>query len=205
MDRTDNYAIQARQARNRFLSYDQEAIIRKLRLEADPEYLYTTMLRKRYRVHRASGTIHRLDQGGWVSADSYNETMVLLDLVCDSRPDRGLSGRWKQMQSFGLLFHRNLLEDDRDPRAGLFQRDPEGLRKACVTLKGVPMPQGDVSYAVELFDGLGIWLQFWEGDEEFPPRLRFLWDENALQYLKYETMHFAVALLLQRIRETMNT
>ena len=67
------------------------------------------------------------------------------------------------------------------------------------------MHQGDVSFAFELFDGLRIWLQFWEGDEEFPPRLRFLWDENALQYLKYETMYFAVPLLLQRIRENMDT
>ena len=32
MDHTDNYAVQARQARQRFCSYDQEAIIRKLRL-----------------------------------------------------------------------------------------------------------------------------------------------------------------------------
>ena len=33
--------------------------------------------------------------------------------------------------------------------------------------------------------------------------LRLLWDENALMYLKYETMYFAVGLLRQRFRELM--
>lgn len=205
MDHTDNYAVQARQARQRFCSYDQEAIIRKLRLEADSEYLYTQLLSKPYRIHRVTGDIQRQDPAGWVTANTYNETMTLLDLVCDSRPDRFISGRWKQMQSFGLMFHQNLLEHEKDPRAELFQQNPDKLRKACAALKGIPMHQGDVSFAIELFDGLRIWLQFWEGDEEFPPRLRFLWDENALQYLKYETMYFAVPLLLQRIRENMDT
>ena len=39
------------------------------------------------------------------------------------------------------------------------------------------------------------------GDEEFPPGLRFLWDENALMYIRYETMYYAKGLLLQRLAE----
>ena len=38
-------------------------------------------------------------------------------------------------------------------------------------------------------------------DEDFPAGLRFLWDENATMYLKYETMYFAVGLLRQRMNE----
>ena len=51
------------------------------------------------------------------------------------------------------------------------------------------------------FDGLPIVIQLWLGDEEFPPSLRFLWDENALMYLRYETMYYAKGLLLQRLKE----
>ena len=50
-----------------------------------------------------------------------------------------------------------------------------------------------------------IAIQFWEGDEEFPPRVRWLWEENALMYLKYETMWFFLGLLRSRIRERMDT
>ena len=39
--------------------------------------------------------------------------------------------------------------------------------------------------------------------EEEDPLLRLLWDENALMYLRYETMHYAKGLLLQKIRKTM--
>ena len=46
---------------------------------------------------------------------------------------------------------------------------------------------------------LGVAVQLWLGDDEFPPNLRFLWDENADQYIRYETMYFAKALLLSRI------
>ena len=73
--------------------------------------------------------------------------------------------------------------------------------RACLALGGEPIPQGDVAYAIELFDGLCIGVQLWHSDEEFPPRLRFLWDENAAMYIKYETMHFAKGLLLQRLEE----
>ena len=56
-----------------------------------------------------------------------------------------------------------------------------------------------------IFEDLPVVVQLWLGDEEFPPNLRLLWDENALMYLKYETMHFAKGLLLQKIWKAMES
>ena len=109
------------------------------------------------------------------------------------------------MQTFGLMFHRNLLEDARDPWAERIDREPEAFRRACEGLGGIAVPGADIGYGIELFDGLRIGIQFWYGDEEFLPRVRYLWDENATQYLRYETMHFAIGLLRQRIGEEMDT
>ena len=203
MERRDNYKIQAQQAKQYFLGYDQEGLIRKLGLQADDRYLYDELLCKLHRIDRRTGDIQKQEGACWVAADSHAEVMTLLDLICDSREDRFISGRWKQMKDFGLMFHQNLLEDGVDAFAEMLGNDPEGAVRACKALGGVPMKGGDISYAVELFDGLRVWLQFWEGDEEFPARVRWLWDENALMYLKYETMYFAVGLLRQRIRELM--
>lgn len=203
MERGNNYLIQAQQAKGIFLGYDQEALIRKLGLEYDEAYFYVMMLCKPYRIHRATGDLQKREPWGWADANTHGEVMTLLDLVCDSREDRFISGRWKQMQSFGLMFHQNLLEDARDPWAEKIQGDMAAFERACRALEGEKMSGGDVSYAIELFDGLRIWVQFWEGDEEFPPRVRFLWDENARMYLKYETMYFAVGLLRGRIDEEM--
>ena len=203
MARTNNYLIQAQQAKARFLTYDQQKLIEKLKLKFDEEYLYATMLSQPYRICRTSGDMERLCGENWADGNTYEEVMTLLDLLCDSREDRYLTCRWKNMQSFGHQFHQNLLEDQRDPWAELFQENVAGFRKACLGLGGTPLPSGDVSYAIELFDGLCIAIQLWLGDAEFPPNLRFLWDENANMYIRYETMYFAKALLLERIREEM--
>ena len=201
MERKDNYLIQAAQAKQTFLRYDQQKLIEKLKLRSDEQYLYTALLSQPYRIHRKTADLQRLEHSIWTDANSHSEVMTLLDLICDSREDRYLRCRWKNMQSFGLQFHQNLLEDQRDPYAERFNADPEAFRSACEALHGSPLPTGDVAYAIEVFDGLPIAIQLWLGDEEFPPRLRFLWDENALMYLKYETMYFAKDLLLRRLME----
>ena len=138
----------------------------------------------------------------WLDGNSYEEVMTLLDLLCDSRDDRWISGHWKNMQSFGLQFHRNLLEKP-DPFAREIDRNPEGFAAACRALGGVELTGADLSFQMEVFDGLPVAFRFWHGDEEFEPQLRWLWDENAHMYLRYETMYFAVELLQRRIKEQM--
>ena len=201
MERRDNYRAQLEQAKQTFLHYDQQKLIEKLKLPHDEAYLYPNLLGSRYRIHRKNGDFQRQREESWVDATTHSEVMTLLDLICDSREDRFLAHRWKDMVGFGRMFHQNLHETD--PWALRFQEDPEALARACTALGGVIFPNGDVAYEMELFDGLPLVLQLWLGDEEFPPRLRFLWDENARMYLKYETMYFAKALLLNRIREYM--
>ncbi len=205
MAKPDNYQIQAQQAKDIFLGYDQERLIEKHGLEADGQYLYTEMLCKPYRIHRATGDIQRREGAAWANANTHGEVMTLLDLICDSRDDRWISGRWKNMQSFGLQFHQNLLEAKKNPFASRVQDAQEAFRRAGEALDGQSVPGGDISFGARLFEELRIGVQFWAGDEEFAPRIRYLWDENALMYLKYETMYFAVGMLEKRITEIMES
>lgn len=201
MKRTDNYAIQVQQAKALFLTYDQEALIRKFQLRADEAYLYPILLGDVYRLSRTTGDLERLVNGNWVDGNSHGEVMTLLDILCDAKADRRLSGRWNSMQNFGMQFHQSLLEDRPGPAAEFFNRDPHCFQKRCEALGGTPVSGGDMSYAIPLFGGLAICVQLWLGDEEFAPRLRYLWDENALQYIRYETMYYAVGLLLSRLTQ----
>ena len=57
--RRDNYRIQAEQAKAHFLTYDQEALIRKFGLEWDDRYLYVTFLSSRYRIDRRNADFQR--------------------------------------------------------------------------------------------------------------------------------------------------
>jgi len=204
MERTNNYLVQAQQAKQLFLQYDQDALIRKFHLSFDEAYLYPIMLHTRYRIHRATGDLEKQVSGTWADANTFEEVLTLYDMMCDSREDRFLTGRFRNMTSFGLMFHQNLLEDARDPWAEKFQAQLDSFRKACVALGGQRLATGDAAYAIELFDGLQIGVQLWLGDEEFPPNLRFLWDENATMYIRYETMFYARGIVLERIAEEMD-
>ena len=202
MERRDNYAITAARVRQLFAEYDQQALARKVGAKLDGEYFYVDFLSERYRIHRLTGDISRFHGDAWVEANSFGEVLTLMDLICDSREDRHPTGNWRNMRDFGHGFHQQLLEQ-RDPWAERFQEQPEMFAKACEALGGEKYPLGDVAYALPVFGDLRVLIQLWFGDEEFPAQLWYLWDENALQYLKYETMFYAVPLILKRIQEQM--
>ena len=191
----DNYLKAAQAAKARFLTYNQQELIDKFSLPHDDTYLYPTMLGSLYRLSRKTGDQQRQEKGSWVDANGFNEVMTLLDLLCDSKDDRHLSGKWLGTQNFGHQFHTALLEPEHDPLAEAFDRDPGAFRAACAALGGTPAGHGDMGYAIPLFENLSLGLVFWFSDEEFPPQLRTYWDENAAMYLKYETMHYAIAVL----------
>lgn len=203
-ERVNNYQIQAQQAKKLFLTYDQEELIHRCNLRYDDRYLYTYLLSEQYRVCRLTGDMQRYTRGEWVDANSFAEVMTLLDWLCDSRENRYISGRWVNLVNHGVYFHRSLQEDEADRYCLLFDREPQAFAAACEALQGEGMPGADIGYAIELLDGLKILVQLWHGDEEFLPRLRFLWDENATQYIRYETTWFALGLLKERLQEKMS-
>ena len=202
MARANNYLIQASQAKARFLTYDQRKLIEKFHLESDDRFLYVKLLWRQYRIHRATGNMEFRAGDSWADGNSYDEVMTLLDLLCDSRDDRCLTGRLASMASFGRLFYRSSYDDKPDPIAQWIQENFEAFRSVCAEA-GKPISGGDFGFVFELFDGLTLGFHFWEADEEFAPRLRFLWDENALQYLRFETMHMAVSLLINSLKNGM--
>ena len=203
MERKDNYLLQVQQAKQHFLKYDQQKLVNKLRIPADETYLYPRMLGSDYRIHRQTGDLERLADT-WVDANTHAEYMTLMDLVCDSQANRRASGNWKTMVSFGHMFHRDLLEG-KDAFAEAIQGDMDIFCRACESLGGKVQPIGDISYAFTVFEDLQVCLQFWEADEDFFAQVVWFWDENALQYLKYETMYYAVGLLKKKLWDKMKT
>ena len=198
----NNYEKQASQAKKHFLTYDQQELIARCNLRYDEEYFYIKFLGADYRICRTSGDMERLCHGVWADGNAFGEVMTILDWLCDSRENRYIACKWVNMVSLGHHFHTNLQEKE-DPDAWLFARNPEGFRRGCEALGGEPVSGGDISYAIELVDGLKVLVQLWFADEEFPPSLRLFWDENTLRYIRYETTWFAAGLLFQRIKENM--
>lgn len=89
---------------------------------------------------------------------------------------------------------------DHDIIAERLGKDTAALEKACIRLNGEKMNKGDVSYAIPVFEDFRIWFQFWEADDEFPASIKCLFDENALQYMHYETLWYAMSEMFDRLR-----
>lgn len=100
MERRNNYAIQAEQARKLFCAHDLDAVARAHGLRTDADFLYLHLLSEDYRVSRSSGHIARREGEAWLPADGFDETLTIFDLLCDAKPGRRAAGDWKTTLDF---------------------------------------------------------------------------------------------------------
>ena len=59
------------------------------------------------------------------------------------------------------------------------------MRKAEERLAGA-----DLTFEMPVLPDFSVLLQFWDGDEEFPPKILLLWDKVSLSYLHFETTYY---------------
>ncbi len=201
----DNYAITAENARRLFLKEDQAKLIQKFNLKADDAYLYLRFLDMTCLIDRKCGHIRmKVDGADYMDDNSYHTVLSVYDYLCGSKDDRQLAGKWVSMVSLGYSFHTGLLEGEFSiyaQSAKAFSGHIEGLDSVCRRLGGHKMTVGDVGYILPVFDELPVYFQFWEGDDEFPVKIVFLWDANTTQYIQYETTYSVADMVLRRMKE----
>ena len=197
-EKRDNYALQAEAARLRFLTYEQNA----MPAEKDHAYLYLSFCGLDYRVCRADGHIFRKNGESWLSADSHGEVLTLFDYLCDPRPGRKPAGEFVSMASLGNHVHTGLASVS-GPLEKAIDAAPDSFRRACRKLGGRAAAGGDLCFDLELLPELPVRLRFWHADQDFPPMLDLLWDKNALQFLRYETLWYAADVLRRQIAHAM--
>lgn len=204
--RADNYQTMACHAQQAFLTYDQSAIIEKSPVTYDENYLYLPVLDQICRIDRKTGDLYwSSPDGGFILSTVPGERLTVFDYLCDAKKSRCLAGSWQAMANFGHLFHTSLLEDAHPSELEqAIDLHPDFFHSACKKLNGTSFPNCDIGYKISFFPDMPLVLQFWHSDEDFPPQLRYFWDKNALSYLRYETMFYAVGILQKRLLELMN-
>ena len=200
MNRKDNYAITAEEARKLFLTYDLSKIISKTPLTQDEKWLYLPVLDRICRIEKATGNLAWSTPDGWEETKAFHDVLTIFDYLCDSKELRCPTGEMKSMASFGKLFHTGLLEQSEPSELEKsIDKSPDAFHFACQKLGGTPFPTGDIAYTVHLFPDLPMTIQFWHSDEDFPPQLCWLWDRAAGDFIRYETMFYALGLLRSRL------
>lgn len=191
----DNYARSQEAARRRFLTYDIACCAEKTGVHIENNRLFTPFLGETAEISLLTGEI-TLDGR---PAD-HSESMTLYDWLCDGSYYARPSGRFAPVASLpGIRVSGNGLLIGGGELAGRIDPDPEAFRRACLALGGIPREAGDIGFMLPLFADLTVLLKFYHGDEEFPPTLTFLWDENILQYIRYETVYYLAGCLCRRL------
>ena len=78
----------------------------------------------------------------------------------------------------------------------------EEVKQACICLGGKQMQRlagADLTFEMPVLPEFSVLFQFWDGDEEFPPKILLLWDKVSLSYLHFETTYYLQGDLLKAI------
>ena len=200
-----NYEFMRNQMRGEFIKYNQQKMIEKFHLTYDESYLYIDFVGRPNRVGRCSGVVE-WSEDGFVTAHEadYNASMTIYDVLCWSRENCALSGKYCSANMLkgtvkSSAVGANFFQKDAD----FFQGRLEEMKRACSRLGQPVKMNGDAAFVLYPFSFLPITLQYWEADDEFPANLKFMFDENILSYMHFETTFFMVSHLLGRIRQLM--
>ena len=202
-----NYEITRNQMRGEFVKYDQENMIRKFSLRNDASYIYINFMSREYRIDRKTGVVEWSENDFSTSEEAdFNESMTIYDILCYSKDDCSLSGNFCPVNLLKGTVKTNgsgsnLFQNAADSFSGK-QKELEGV---CSFLGEDPGLKGDVAVKLYPFPFLPVILQFWEADDDFPARLNFLFDENTLDYMHFETVFFMTGHILKRIGEMMRS
>lgn len=200
-----NYDLQVDIAKRIFLEYDQELLIRKFRLEADERWIYLNYLHTPCRINRNDGSVEEYIKSAWKECRSFSTVMTIYDLLCYHQGETApkLAGQWCAVGTFVVTGVTNT-ETFTKKYAAIFDGHVEALKFACEKLGGVlqsSMAGADVTCKLPVTPFFPVLLQFWEGDEEFPPKLMLLWDRNTDKFLHFETTFYLQGDLLERLEK----
>lgn len=200
-----NYEQMKIQMQTHFLDYDQETMIRRFGLNADEAYLYLNFVNRPYRVNRRNGRVEWSENGFVdVHAADYNEAMSIFDVLCCSKEDCRLSGKFVSVNNLpGIVAGARAGNGMFQESADYFDGKTVAMAKACRRLGGEAIAQGDVGFRLKVFDFLPLEMRFWESDDEFGPSLSLLWDRNLQDFIHYETSYFIAGHLMRRLKELM--
>ena len=191
--------------RGEFVKYDQEKMVKKFSLRNDEDYIYIEFMLREYRIHRKTGVVEWSEDDFSTSTEAdYNESMTIYDILCYSKDDCSLSGNYCPVNMLkGTVKSSSVGSDLFQKSADAFNGKLEKLEAVCGIFGEKVDLSGDVAAKLYPFTFLPVIIQYWEADEEFPANLKFMFDENILDYMHFETIFFMMGHIVKRIQEMM--
>ncbi len=93
----------------------------------------------------------------------------------------------------GSTFFRGPHEIPTSLISSRYSSDIEGFRKVCVQLDGIPLDMADAAYVFRITPRIPVAVLYWDGDDEFPPESKILFDKSVTEHLALDII-FALAV-----------
>jgi hypothetical protein len=99
-------------------------------------------------------------------------------------------GQWVSFRELpnGRIYYPAFREGSERRLLERFGSDIRAFEAAAQALGGMPLPLADHAFAFQVLPRLPMAVLLWEGDEEFPPEIRILFDSSAANYLPTEDL-----------------
>ena len=86
------------------------------------------------------------------------------------------------------------------PFINFFGKEPQKLKWATKRLGGIEVPFGDVGMRISFLPKVKISFIIWEGDDEFPPQGKILFNSHIASYLSTEGVVIASAMTFNELK-----
>jgi len=143
------------------------------------------------------------DSGGWQDVLSTEEGLVLLHHL-ESADGAALSGEWTAFRNLPEArdgYARSFEGRAVGPLLGRFGSDVAGFERAAVAIGGTRLEMSaDAAFRIEALHRFPMAILMWEGDDEFSPRGKIMFDRSAGHYLPTEDVAVISSLLVSRLR-----
>lgn len=193
----DNYAIMARSAAERFLTYDIKTLTRKPGVEDCGTHLAIRFLGERVLVSKATGIITFPERN---REANFEEALTVYDWLCDRKETAKAAWEFCPVSSLpGVLVRGNGLMMTGGDLPAQIDKNPGAFLEKCRCMGGKPLNIGDMGVEILAFPDLPLRLKFYHSDEDFPASLTLLWDKNTLNFIRYETVYYLAGCLFRRL------
>ncbi len=90
------------------------------------------------------------------------------------------------------------------PFIDFFGEVPQKLKWAAKRLGGIEVPFGDVGMRISFLPKVKVSFIIWEGDDEFPPQGKILFNSHIASYLSTEGIVIASAMVFNKLKKELS-
>lgn len=186
--RISNYDRLCTQWAQRFMSMDQDALLRKLpELLIEGEYITLRHFDRKYGIHVKTGEIRALEDEQPVSCTT---KLNIYTYIWYAKEGAALTGNWvpfsglRDARPFVPAFQKGVIAAFAETFSGYGKK----LRDAAEKMGGILLPYGDVGFQLAGFACIPVQYLFWEGDEDFPAQANILFDYASTDFIHVESV-----------------